>query len=90
MALLQANTLNADKLRRRLMSSSEFRNPFAEISPEDLHGYRTRLWMSLYDAAIRDQVARTGHWPPALDVYNAALEALRVENRGALKLSRLE
>ena len=88
--LLQANALNADGLRRRLMGSAEFRNNFGNVAPEDLHSYRTRLWVAICDALVRDAVSMSGQWPPARDVYSAALDALRLEKRRAMKLSRLD
>jgi hypothetical protein len=86
--LLQANTLNADGLRRRLMRSSEFRNLFGPVPPDELHLYRTQLWIGIYDATIRDQVRVSGQWPLAREIYGAAIEALRAKNRKAVELSR--
>jgi hypothetical protein len=80
-AMLQANTLNADGLRRRLMESAEFRKHFGRVAPEDLHPYRTRLWLGICDAIIRDAVETTGQWPAAVEIYRGALEALRLEDR---------
>jgi hypothetical protein len=87
--LLQANKLNADGLRRRLMRSAEFRTHFGPVAPADLHPYRTRLWASIYDAIISSRVRANGPWPSAREVYEDALDALRLENRKTLELSRL-
>lgn len=85
-ALLQANTLNADGLRRRMMASTEFKNLFGYIPPEQLHLYRTKLWFGLCNAIIRD----AGKWPSARDLYNQALDGLRIEKRETLKIDRVD
>ncbi|MBM4152059.1 MAG: DUF4214 domain-containing protein, partial [Kiritimatiellaceae bacterium] len=41
-AFLQANTLNADGIRRRMMASEEFKGRYGTVAPEDLHVYRTK------------------------------------------------
>jgi hypothetical protein len=89
-AMLQANTLNADKLRRRLMESAEFRKHFGRMAPEDLHPYRTRLWLGICDALIRDAVKTTGQWPPAVEIYRGALDALRLEDRDSKRFTWLD
>jgi len=88
-AVLQADTLNADGLRRRLMDSAEFEKHLGHVEPEDLHSYRSGLWLGIYAALVRDAVTTTGQWPAARDVYYGALDALHLENRSSLRLARL-
>ena len=35
------------------MASSEFKNRFEYVAPEDLHPYRTKLWVGICNAIIR-------------------------------------
>ena len=88
--LLQVNAINADGLRRRLMNSPEFRNLFGVVAPENLHAYRTQLWIEICDALIRDALRLTGQWPSAREVYRSALDALPLEKRSTMKLTRFE
>jgi hypothetical protein len=88
--LLQANTLNADGLRRRLMSSTEFRNRFGYVAPEDLHPYRTQLWFGICDSIIRDALNKKDNWPSASGLYKDALNALYFERRETLKMGQLD
>ncbi len=88
-ALLQANTLNADSLRRRLMDSAEFENQLGHVAPEDLHSYRTGLWLGIYAVLVRDALTTTGQWPAARDVYHGALDTLQLEKRSAFRLARV-
>jgi hypothetical protein len=90
MERLQANTLNADSLRRQLMGSEEFQRRFRAVSPEDLHDYRTQLWLDLYCVAVQDGLRTTGQWPSALEIYHSALEGLLLENREAPRFTRME
>lgn len=85
-ALLQANKLNADGLRRRMMTSTEFKNRYGPVAPEDLHVYRTALWFGICNSIIRD----TGTWPTALELYDEALAALRMDKRAQLKIDRVD
>jgi hypothetical protein len=89
-ALLQANTLNADGLRRRLMNSAEFRNRFGYVAPEDLHPYRTQIWFGICDSIIRDSFNKEGKWPSASELYKDALAALHFERRETLKMGQLD
>lgn len=89
-AQLQANKLNADSLRRGLMASMEFRNRFDYVAPEDLHPYRTKLWIGLCNAIIRQELEEGGSWPDAKVMYGDAVCALSFENRKVLKIDRVD
>jgi len=85
-AQLQANKINADGLRRRLMASTEFKNRFGYVPPEQLHPYRIKLWFGICNEIIR----REGRFPPVKKLYREALAALRVEKRKVLKIDRVD
>jgi len=89
-ARLQSNQFNADDLRRSFMASAEFKNRFGYVPPEELHRYRTRLWLNLCNAVIRAKIIKGGPWPSALVLYREALDGLRVERRETLKINRVD
>jgi len=69
---LQSNRLNADRLRRVLMKSTEFQEKNGHVDPDDLHLYRTDLWMGMCDRTIRE----LGTWPEAKVLYQSCLHRL--------------
>lgn len=87
---LQANKLNADSLRRGLMASSEFKNRFEYVAPEDLHPYRTKLWVGIFNAIIRRDAGAGKAWPSAREMYTEALGLLRYDQREVLKIDRVD
>jgi len=84
--LLRSRKLNADGLRRRLMASSEFKNKFGYVAPENLHPYRAKLWLGILNELIRNN----GEFPPALKLYQDALKALDENQRKLLKADRVD
>jgi len=84
--LLRERKLNADGLRRRFMASSEFKNRFGYVPPEQLHPYRHKLWLDLCSEIIRSE----GRFPPARKLYREALSALNFEKRQVLKIDRVD
>lgn len=85
-AFLQANTLNADGIRRRMMASEEFKSRYGTVAPEDLHVYRTKLWFGLCNAIIRE----TGKWPAAREMYLKAIDGLQMDKREQMKIDRVD
>jgi len=83
---LQSNKLNADGLRRRLMASSEFKNKFGYVPPEDLHPYRNRLWFGICNEIIKTK----GSQPSALELYQTAFDSLHESKRALLKIDRVD
>jgi hypothetical protein len=89
-AQLKSNKVNADELRRGLMASMEFRNRFDYVAPEDMHPFRTKLWLGICNAIIRNKTKDGGSWPSAREMYEEAKEGLRHENRKVLKIDRVD
>ncbi len=88
--LLQDNKLNADGLRMKLMGSTEFKNRYGYVPPENLHAYRTRLWFGICNAIIRNAIEARGQWPSALAMYKEAVGALHMSKREQLKIERVD
>jgi hypothetical protein len=83
---LRERKLNADGLRRRMMASTEFKNRFGYVAPEDLHPYRVKLWMGICNELIREN----GTFPNAVTLYQDALGALHNAKRNLLKIDRVD
>jgi len=83
---LRERKLNADGLRRLLMASTEFKNRFGYVPPEDLHPYRVKLWFGICNELIRLE----GKFPSAKKLYQDALGALTLGQRQTLKLDRVD
>jgi len=83
---LQANAVNADGLRRRLMASTEFKGKFGYVAPEQLHPYRNKLWFGICNEIIRGK----GGEFTALKLYKEALESLKEGKRKMLKIDRVD
>jgi hypothetical protein len=84
--MLRERQLNADGLRRQMMASTEFKNKFGYVPPEDLHPYRVRLWFGICNELIR----RNGGMPSALKLYKEALASLHMSKRAQLKIDRVD
>ncbi|VGO23571.1 glycoside hydrolase family 71/99-like protein [Pontiella sulfatireligans] len=84
--LLRERKLNADGLRRRLMASTEFKNRFGYVPPEDLHPYRCNVWFGICNELIRSN----GKFPAALDLYTEAIASLNYQKRDVLKIDRVD
>ena len=87
---LQSNKMNADGLRRRLMDSTEFKNKFGYVPPEQLHPYRNKLWFNICNEIIRNHIMKDGQRPKALDLYKEALASLEEGKRKMLKIDRVD
>ncbi|WP_168433008.1 right-handed parallel beta-helix repeat-containing protein [Pontiella sulfatireligans] len=70
--LLASRKLNADGLRRQLMTGVEFKKYFGEVEPEELHPFRVKLWFDICDKLIR----KNGGMPSAVTLYKEALDEL--------------
>lgn len=84
--MLRERKLNADELRRQMMASTEFKNRFGHVPPEDLHPYRIKLWFGICNELIR----REGRFPSAKKLYNDAKGALHMDKRNTLKIDRVD
>ena len=84
--LLRKRQLNADGLRRQMMASTEFKNKFGYVPPEDLHPYRVKLWFGICNELIR----RNDGMPSALKLYKDALASLHEGKRKLLKIDRVD
>lgn len=73
---LQETQVNADRLRRQLMASDEFKTRFGAVAPDDLHPYRIKLWMGLLDAAQKEHLQTHGTLPDAKTLYQSVLSGL--------------
>jgi hypothetical protein len=67
--LLVSRKLNADGLRRQLMTGEEFKELFGEVDPAELHPFRVKRWFDICDKLIR----KYGSMPSALNLYTEAL-----------------
>jgi hypothetical protein len=84
--LLRERKLNADGLRRRMMASTEFKNRFGYVPPEQLHPYRVKLWFGICNELIR----QNGKFPKAGKLYQDALGSLNNNKRQLLKIDRID
>jgi len=66
----------ADEVRRRLMRTEEFISRFGSFDDNELHTYRTDLWMSLLKMLDNEYIKEHGNFPPALFLYNMAISEL--------------
>ncbi len=66
----------ADEVRRRLMRTEEFISRFGSLTDNELHIYRTNLWMSLLKKLDKKYIKEHGNFPPALFLYNMAISEL--------------
>ncbi len=71
-SMLRNHVLNADGLRRLLMTTDEFTSRYGHIPPEALHPFRVKRWFDILDKLIRNN----GGFPPALELYQEALSQL--------------
>ena len=74
---LQEEKATADQLRRKLMASGEFVANFGNVAPDELHPYRTQLWMNILDSIQRRYFEKQGIMPSAKELYNLAKKELR-------------
>jgi FG-GAP-like repeat len=73
---LIAGQYPADSVRRILMKTNEFITRFGTVKDNDLHNYRTNLWMSNLKKIDQDYINETGDYPSALLLYNNVLNKL--------------
>jgi len=83
---MRARKYNADGLRRNLMASTEFKNRYGYVPPEQLHPYRVKLWFGICNELIR----RHGGFPVASELYREAVKALHINQRKTLKIDRVD
>ena len=76
-SLLRNRKLNADGLRRRIMSSTEFKSCFGDVPSEELHAFRVKRWFDVCNELIR----KKGEMPSAVELYKEAIASLRIESK---------
>ncbi|MBF0196649.1 MAG: hypothetical protein HQL32_03020 [Planctomycetes bacterium] len=69
---LEKEKVNADSVRQKLLASESFRNRVGNIPSEDMHRYRTSLWLSLFDHVISTNITKFS----AKEAYHGAKESL--------------
>jgi len=79
---LQKTQSTADQLRRKLLETEEFKSKFGEVASDDLHPYRIKLWMDIFDKIRRKYVKDEGSMPTAKEMYHEAIARLdRTEHK---------
>jgi len=73
---LIAGQYQADSVRRKLMKKEEFIIRFGTVANNDLHNYRTKLWMSNLKKIDQEYINEDGNYPSALHLYNNVLNRL--------------
>ena len=73
---LIAGQYPADVVRRKLMKTDEFISKNGNLSDNELHIYRTNLWMSHFKGIDQTYIDSTGNFPSALHLYNRALSEI--------------
>ena len=73
---LIAGQYPADVVRRKLMKTDEFISRNGNLSDNELHIYRTNLWMSHFKGIDKAYIDSTGNFPSALHLYNRALSEI--------------
>ena len=58
------------------MKTVEFTSRFGTVSDNDLHNYRTKLWMSNLKKIDQEYINEYGDYPSALHLYNNVLNNL--------------
>jgi len=73
--LLSSKEVNTDGLRRRLMTSDEFKKRFGNVPPEQLHPYLVKCWFDICDKLIR----KKGKMYSVKELYKDAIASLYLD-----------